>query len=183
LALLPVLAGHWMALALLPTHAQMVNRIVGVLLQVAGGLLILYSINDNLGLFRRQSLLSAAITWFKSVPRKGTNVTLNIDSASHAHISGTASLTPRSGPTSLDERVEYLEATLSKLRQDVAEGLANTQRQIEGSKAELTKRADRTDGQIFELSRQVEQAAVGGFKLQGFGVALAVYGALTSVFA
>jgi hypothetical protein len=34
-----------------------------------------------------------------------------------------------------------------------------------------------------ELRRKIEHAAVGGFKIQAFGVLLAVYGAITSVFA
>ena len=141
------------------------------------------SINDNLGLFRRQSLPAAVVSWFKSFPRKGKNVTIQLSGASAAGLAGSASVSTRRTPTTLEERVEYLEATLTKHRQEVAEGFANAQRSLETAKSELHGRMDTTVGQVAELSQKVELAAVGGFKLQGFGVLLAIYGAVTSVFA
>ena len=182
-ALLPAFAMHWLALSKFPASPQMVHKIAGMLLQASGGLLILYSINDNLGLFRRQSLSAAVVGWFKSFPRKGRNVTIQLGGVSAAAMAGTASVSTRRAPSTLEERVEYLEATLAKHRQEVAEGFANAQRSLESVKTELHGRVDTTVGQLAELSQKVEQAAVGGFKLQGFGVLLAIYGAVTSVFA
>ena len=182
-ALLPAFAAHWLALSQFQASPQMVHKIAGMLLQSSGGLLILYSINDNLGLFRRQSLPAAVVSWFKSFPRKGKNVTIQLSGASAAGLAGSASVSTRRTPTTLEERVEYLEATLTKHRQEVAEGFANAQRSLETAKSELHGRMDTTVGQVAELSQKVELAAVGGFKLQGFGVLLAIYGAVTSVFA
>lgn len=182
-ASLPAFAIHWLALSEFPASPQMVNKVVGMVLQVSGGLLILYSINDNLGLFRRQSLLAAAVAWFKSFPRKGKNITIQLSGVSAAALAGSASVSTRRPPTTLEERVEYLESTLVKHRQVVAEGFANAQRCLEGAKSELHGRIDKTAGQVADLSQKVEHAAIGGFKLQGFGVLLAIYGAITSVFA
>ncbi|PKO43442.1 MAG: hypothetical protein CVU30_07580 [Betaproteobacteria bacterium HGW-Betaproteobacteria-3] len=182
-ALLPAFATHWLALTVVPGTPQVVNKIAGMVLQVSGGLLILYSVNDNLGLFRRQSLLAAAVTWFKAFPRKGKNITIQLSGVSAAMTSGSASVSIRKTPTTLEERVDYLESTLAKHRQEVAESFANAQSKLEGAKSELHARIDTTVGQIVELSQKVEHAAVGGFKLQGFGVLLAIYGAATSVFA
>jgi hypothetical protein len=182
LALLPVFAAHWVALFFLPASAQMVHKVFGMVLQVIGGLLILYSINDNLGLLRRQSLLAAMVAWFK-FPWRGKNVTIQLSGVSAAGVAGSASLSTRKPLTTLEERVEYLESTLAEHRQEVAEGFTNARRSLEGAKSELHGRIDTTVGQVAELSQKVEHAAVGGFKFQGFGVLLAIYGAITSVFA
>jgi hypothetical protein len=157
----------------------MVHKIVGALLQASGGLLILYSINENLGLFRRKSLLAAVVAWFKSFPRKGKNITLHLGGAYTAEGPGGFSVSTSKAPMTLQERVEYLEAALAKHRQDVEEEFANVQRSL----TELHSRVVTSVGQLVELSEKVEQAAVGAFKLQGFGVLLALYGAITSVFA
>lgn len=182
-ALLPAFATHWLALTAFPASPQMVNKVAGMMLQVSGGLLILYAVNDNLGLFRRQSLLATAVAWFKAFPRKGKNISIQLSGVSAAALSGSASVSTRKSPTTLEERVEYLESTIAKHRQEVAEGFANARRTLEGAKSELHARVDSTAGKLAELSQKVEHAAVGGFKLQGFGVLLAIYGAVTSVFA
>jgi hypothetical protein len=182
-ALLPAFATHWLALTAFPASPQVVNKIAGMALQVSGGLLILYAVNDNLGLFRRQSLIATAVAWFKAFPRKGKNITIQLSGVSAAAMAGSASVSTRKTPTTLEERVEYLESTLAKHRQEVAEGFAHAQIALEGAKSELHARIDSTASQITELGQKVEHAAVGGFKLQGFGVLLAIYGAVTSVFA
>ena len=154
-----------------------------MMLQVSGGMLILYSVNDNLGLFRRRSLWATAVGWFKAFPRKGKDITVQLTGVSAAALTGSASVSTRKTPTTLEERVEYLESTLAKHRQEVAENFVSVQRTLESARSELQARVDSTAGQIAELSQKVGHAAVGGFKLQGFGVLLAIYGAVTSVFA
>ena len=69
LALAPVATCHAIALWAVPADSVFVNKLVGMSLQVIGGLLVLYSLNDNLGLFRSQSLKSAIVGWFKDFPR------------------------------------------------------------------------------------------------------------------
>ena len=183
LALLPAFAGHWFALRHFGESTAMVNKIVGMSLQLTGGLLILYSINDNLGLFRRQSLLAAAIAWFKSFPTAGKSVTIQLSGVGTAGMVGSATLTTGTPPKTVEERVARLEEGLSSLRQEVAANVTQAQRQLLEAKAELGSRIDSTANQVSELTKKVEHAAVGGFKLQAFGVLLAIYGAVTSVFA
>jgi len=160
-ALLPAFAAHWLALTVFPTSPQVMNKVAGMVLQVSGGLLILYAVNDNLGLFRRQSLLSTAVAWLKALPRKGKNISIQLSGVSAAALAGSASVSTRIAPTTLEDRVAYLESTLANHRQEVAEGFANAQRNLEGAKSEIHARVDSTAGQVAELSQKVEHAAVG----------------------
>ena len=47
---------HWHALASFPSDTVLVNKLTGTAMQVVGGLIVLYSVDSNLGLFRNQSL-------------------------------------------------------------------------------------------------------------------------------
>src|SRR3569623_26407 len=79
LALFPVFAIHLLALRQFPEQASLVHKVAGMLLQLTGGLLILYSINDNLGLFRQKSLCTIIRDWFHTIHRRRNPVTLGID--------------------------------------------------------------------------------------------------------
>ena len=161
----------------------MVNKVAGMTLQLTGGLLILYSINDNLGLFRSQSLLVAAIAWFKSFPVAGKSVTIQLSGVGAAGMVGSASITMSATLKTIDERVARLEEGLTSLRQEVAANVTLAHRQLLEAKVELGDRISATADLVSDLTKKLEHTAVGGFKLQAFGVLLAIYGAITSVFA
>ena len=101
LALLPVFAAHALSLERFAASTPVVNKLVGMALQLVGGLLILYSINDNLGLFRKQSLLGTAVEWLRSFPLVGKSVTLSVSGSSIGTSSGSASISTRKGATTL----------------------------------------------------------------------------------
>ena len=54
---------------------------------------------------------------------------------------------------------------------------------LEKTKAELKVSISTNQSAIESLAAKFEKATVGGFKQQAFGVMLAVYGAIVSVFA
>jgi uncharacterized coiled-coil protein SlyX len=181
--LLPAFAGHWLALTAFPGSTQLVNKLVGALLQIVGGLLVLYSVNDNLGLFRRQSLSAAILTWFRSFPLSRKGVTVALSGVASSYASGSGSVSTQRNLTTLEERLAELERTVQDLRKELNSGLAAAQQQLEQAKSELRTRIEAVASQVAELHQKVEHAAVGGFKLQAFGVLLAAYGAVTSVYA
>lgn len=183
LALLPAFVIHWLALQHLGESAAAVNKVVGITLQLIGGLLILYAINDNLGLFRGQSLGSMAIAWFKSVPIKRKPVILRPMVLDNTSLFFSPTVTTSNPPKTVEERVARLEQGLNSLRQEVTEKVALAQRQLLEAKAGFGDRIDSTINQVSDLNKKVEHATVGGFKLQVLGVLLAIYGAVTSIYA
>ena len=183
LSLLPTGLIHWYALTHFPESTTMVNEIVGTTLQIVGGILVLFSINDNLGLFRKQSLLLTIAGWFKSFPRASKSVTIALSGVGAATAAGSATLTTGRVPRSLEERLAQLEHTVKELRQEVATNASLAQQRLQETRQELTRLIETTNVQLTELTQKVQHAAVGGFKLQALGVLLAVYGALTSLFA
>ena len=181
LAMAPVATCHAIALWAVPADSDFVNKLVGMSLQVIGGLLVLYSLNDNLGLFRSQSLKSAIVDWFKDFPlaRKPIVIT-GSSSSSSATSTGFATVTPK--PNTLEERVAEIERKLAEIQIQISQEVRAINVKIEDAKAELRMQITETSVKVTDLSKRLEHAAVGGFKFQTLGVLFALYGAVTSVF-
>ena len=83
----------------------------------------------------------------------------------------------------LEERVAEVERRLLEVQRQLAKEVQAISIRIEEAKSELRKQIDENSTRVADLSRRLEHAAVGGFKFQALGVLLALYGAVTSVFA
>jgi hypothetical protein len=183
LALFPIGAFHAIALHEFQGAAQLVNKLMGMSLQVTGGLIILCSVNDNLGLFKSKSLIAVFSEWLRAFPLARKPVVVTFSGAAGIAIGGSAALSVGRAASSLEERVAKLEQELQSVRRELQNAVAEANRQLESAKEELGKRIGETHRQLNELNEKVERSAVGGIKFQFFGILLAVYGAVTSVFA
>ena len=183
LALVPVAACHAIALRAVPADPVFVNKLVGMSLQVIGGLLVLYSVNDNLGLFRSQSLKSAIVGWFRDFPRVRKPIVITGSASSSSSATGTASVTVTRTLNTLEERVAEIERKLAEIQQQISQEVQAINAKIEATKSELGNQINETSAKVIDLSKRLEHAAVGGFKFQALGVLFAIYGAVTSVFA
>jgi uncharacterized protein YoxC len=183
LALAPLFIAHYFAITLLPSSPEAVNNVVGSVLQFTGGLLILYSIDQNLGLFRDESFFSTILSWFMSFPIKRNIVVRSPASSMHAAMSTAAGLTGFLPASSIEERVKELERAMQTLRDNLRGEVERLNARIANAQNEFTQSVDATNAKVASLAKRIEEATVGGMKLQAFGVLLALYGAVTSVFA
>lgn len=183
LSLAPVATCHAIALWAVSADSVFVNKLVGMSLQVIGGLLVLYSLNDNLGLFRSQSLKSAIVGWFKDFPRvlKPIFAYANILESADATSAIVGTVTHM--PNTLQERVTEIERKLAEIQIQIALEVQAINVKIEDTKSDLGNQINETSAKVIDLSKRLEHAAVGGFKFQALGVLFAIYGAVTSVFA
>lgn len=183
LALVPIAFAHGCAHWFFPAETVMVNKITGTALQIVGGLIVLYSVNANLGLFREQHFGSIIIGWFRSFPLFRKSVTVNCSGSAHMAISGSARLSVRRGTNTVEEKVAELERQLDELRQQVNEDIQAVNARVAQVHTELSTAVATNTATLNQLSSRLELATIGGFKQQAFGVLLVVYGAVTSVFA
>lgn len=183
LVLVPIASAHAFAHHLFPADAVIVNKITGTVLQVVGGLIVLYSVNSNLGLFRDQHIGSVIIGWFKSFPLFRKPVMLSGSASVSIALSGSARGSVRQATTTIEEKIAELERQLDEFRRNVNEDIKAVNLRIGQVHTELSNSIATNTATLNQLSSRLELATVGGFKQQAFGVLLAVYGAVTSVFA
>jgi len=161
----------------------MVNKVTGTVLQVVGGLIVLYSVNANLGLFRGQHFVSIIGGWFKSFPLFRKSVTINVTGSGGVALGGSARISVRRATNTIEEKVAELERQLDEFRQHVNEDIQAVNARVAKVHTELSTAVATNTATLNQLSSRLELATVGGFKQQAFGVLLALYGAVTSVFA
>ena len=181
--LVPVGVTHACAFLILGDQTALVNKAAGMSLQIFGGLLVLYSINDNLGLFREQTLVSTITAWLKAFPIKRKSITLFARGAASAKGSATISMLVRRAAKTTEERIAALEERAAQLEVKLLSEINSVNSRIDTVRKDLQEKVAETSGRVTTLSNRLEHAAVGGFKMQAFGVLLAIYGAVTSVFA
>ncbi|MFA7382899.1 MAG: hypothetical protein WC001_05565 [Desulfurivibrionaceae bacterium] len=172
---------HWFALVRFPGETVLVNKLTGTAMQVVGGLIVLYSVDSNLGLFRNQSLATTVIAWFRACPIFVRTVTLSASAVS-CSASSSMSVTVIRAAKTIEERLAALEGRVEELRSEVATQHRAIHSRIEEVKSELSSSIASNQSALHRLSEQVEKATVGGFKQQAFGVMLVIYGAVTSIF-
>lgn len=146
-------------------------------MQVTGGLVVLYSVNDNLGLFRQKSLLLVFKDWFRDFPmfRRPITFSGNVSVQGNSAVTGVGSI--KRNPVTLEERIGELELELTRVREDILTKEAALNNRIDEVKDEMSQAMTKHQTEILQISDNLERTAVGGFKLQGFGVLLALYGA------
>jgi hypothetical protein len=84
--------------------------------QLVGGLLILYSIDSNIGVIKQKSLLSILTSYFKEFPLIKRSVVIDAQCAVIAVSGGKAKITVGRNPQSVDEKIEYLQEQINELK-------------------------------------------------------------------
>jgi hypothetical protein len=183
LALLVLSAIHISALRSLPANTVLVNKVAGTVMQIVGGLIVLFAVDSNLGLFNRQTLAAAVVAWVSDFPLRRRAVTIQLNGVAAATATGSATLTVGRAATTIEEKLAELDRQLNELKSMVRQQNAAVHAKLEAVKAELSGAVESNRGALADLSARIETATVGGFKQQAFGVLLAIYGAVVSVFA
>lgn len=174
---------HWLALGRFSSETAMVNKLTGTVMQVVGGLIVLYSVDSNLGLFRNKNLTATVIAWFRECPVFVRYVTISGSATAFCSVSARMSATVIYTVTTVEERLAELERRIEEFRTEVAGQHRAIHSRIEDVKSELSTAIASNQSELSNLYEKVEKATVGGFKQQAFGVMLVIYGAGTSVFA
>lgn len=168
---------HSYALSRFPANATLVNKLTGTIMQIVGGVIVLHSVDANLGLFRNQRLVTSVIAWFRECPIVARSVTIELSGAAICTASGTASAYVPRVATTIEERVAEVERRIDELRLEMAAQNRAVHERVEAVRSELSSSIASNQSALNKLSERVEKATVGSFKQQAFGVLLAIYGA------
>ena len=147
-------------------------------MQIAGGLIVLVSINTNLGIFRDQTLFAVVIGGIRACLLEHP-VTVALGGARSRVSSGTVTASSTRSATTLDERIAEVERQIEQDRLVCDTQFAAIRQLIETG---LSTSIASSQSALNQVSANLEAATVGGFKWQIFGVLLVIYGALVGFF-
>jgi hypothetical protein len=163
-------------------HPVLLNKLIGALLQLIGGLSILVGINQNLGTFRNHGLLTLVSNWFRSFPlfKKPTIVGFSASILGGATIEAVGRVTKKC--RTLEEEIEEMKRQIDDCRNLIYEKEKLQNQRLENLRKEMHSSISGVQVKVDKLSSQVEETTVGGVDLQIFGLILLGYGAILSVF-
>jgi hypothetical protein len=156
------------------------NKIAGAILQALGALLVLISLDGNVGLFKGRGLIAEIMLWARDYPRKPHTIYLEATGCSQGNSSTGGVVTVR--PTTIDQRIAELERVVVELRTLILKGHGELTDAIAAARVEAKNANNQTALAVRSLESKLVVSAVGGVKVQAFGVGLALLGSVLSVF-
>jgi hypothetical protein len=183
ISFIPIAALHFYLFRKFPMGRSLLHKIMSSGFQTIGAILVIYSINDNIGVFKNKSLWQLIIGWFKSFPLISRSAIVGVTGVGGMMLTGSAEAWVSRKCNTVEERLQELEQQLVQCRELVFRKEREVLERIQITRTELETRISTHSEQINLLTQKIETSIIGGFKLQAFGVILAIYGAVVSIFA
>lgn len=177
-----LLLGHWFVLYLAPNYSETINKLIAFLLQIFGGLLVLCSVNSNIGVIRGGSLLSDLRKYLGDCPLVRKAHVLEVQGVSIGVLGGKVRLTVGRNPKSVEEQLGYLQEQINEIRKDLQEDISELSTRIQQHMEATDSLVNRLGQSIGQIDSKVAAVSVGGIKTQLFGVLLVIYGSITAYF-
>lgn len=175
-----VVCGHFQLLNYLPQDFECINKTASLAAQLVGGLLILYSIDSNIGIINQKSLLSMLASYFKEFPLIKRTVAIELQGVA-MNVSQGKFIVSRN-PQSIDEKIDYLQEQINQLKLDIEQESKGLNMKIESISEEINVQIQDARSALRNFETKMTEASTGGVKVQLFGVLLMVYGAIAGYF-
>lgn len=173
-----ILLIHYALVAFMDSKAETINSTMGLVSQIIGGLLVLYSIDSNLGIIRGNSLLNEVILYIKSFPLLRKSAVVNVTPTGGISLSGSAKVKLTKAPQTIQEEIQYLKDEIADIRYEVRETLADLKKTIDQNHKDIHERTATLSKSLNETKDKIARVSVGGVKIQFFGILLLIYGAI-----
>ena len=164
----------------LPDTAEKTNQAISAFMQIVGGLIVLSTINSNLGLFGKDSLLSKPVNWLKSFPlfRKSQGGIGSINGTLSGLTCSAEGHESRVFYT-IEEKVEEAQRQIDEIRKILYRKESELLSKINEVGKKLLDPIDKNQNDINTLNGILAKTAIGSLNTQVFGVLLVIYGALS----
>jgi len=158
-----------------------INKLMGLTFQISGGLLILYSIDSNLGHFKDNGLFKIFSGWFKACPIvKGKNQVIQASGIASTSTIGNVNLRGYKTPETVEEKLAHLQQQIDWIREDNLKDKNELVVKIDNVSNKAESNYRQTERSLMVLNSKLESVTVGGLKWQVLGFNLLVYSAILS---
>lgn len=150
---------------------------MGIFLQSAGVVVVLYSLNKNMGVFKQASLYQRAFRWIKAFPLIKRDLKINVAGGIQVQSSvGNVTLQQWNKDWTPEQKIEELKSRIATCFEDASRSDQEIREKIESVKMELSSEVQKSNKSIAEVRSKLESATIGSVNPQFFGVLLAIYG-------
>jgi len=178
-----ILTFHILLIRYLMLPPVTTHKTISLFSQLFGGLLVLYSIDSNIGIIKRKNLYDIFRAYLKEFPLIKRHVTIQAHSGAMTLTGGKVKLRVTRNPKTLDEKIEYLQEQLNEVRREVETETTELHKKIDTRAEAIDARLNDTQETIKNIETKIEEVSIGGIKIQIFGLLLVVYGSITGYIA
>ncbi|MFC1685196.1 hypothetical protein ACFL0R_06985 [Pseudomonadota bacterium] len=179
LALLAIAGIHLFVVSYCPVDIVSINKTVSLFSQLIGGLLILYSIDSNIGIIKNKNLFSLFAEYLREFPLIKRNVIVSGACVAAGSASMTANASVSKTPQSVEEHLQYLQEQINDLKNKLNEESKSLREKINQQAQEMGAQIQETKTAVSKIESKVEKVSIGGIKVQLFGVLLMIYGTVS----
>jgi hypothetical protein len=169
---------HYALIHCLSLPPDKVTKLFSLFTQLGGGAVVLYSVDTNIGVFRKSSLRGILKQYLKECPIPSRNVTVGMSAVSAVSASGIAALTTGRNPQTIDDKLAYLQEQIDGVKAELMRKVGEISTQMQKITAVLRSEIYGISTSLNVLESKVVDTVVGGIKQQIFGLLLVVYGAI-----
>lgn len=170
--------GHFELVNYFPENAQYLHKVASLVAQLTGGLLILYSIDSNIGIINKKSLLSMMTNYFKEFPVIKRSVVIELRGLEIKLSGGTGKVIIGRNPQTIDEKIRYLQEQIDQIKLDFEQESKEMNKKIERQSEEMNAQIQNARLATENIESQMAEVSIRGVKVQLFGVLLMGFGAL-----
>lgn len=178
-----MVVAHWLVLDLLPSQWELINKTVALSLQIIGGILVLYSIDSNIGIIRGKTLVSEFRQYLAQFPLTRKSHVIDGECVSSTSSTVKGRLTSTRNPATVTERLDYLQEQIDQVQDEFRNEISD----LVGKFNQRTQKVDQKIGSlsksISKVESTIEDVSVGGIKIQIFGFLLLIHGGIAGYIA
>lgn len=183
LILLSLLSVHLMLIYYFCLESEVTNKTISLVAQIIGGLLVVYSIDSNIGILKGGNLFVEIISYLKSFPLIKRSVVIHSQAAVSSAYSITGKVKVGRKPNTISEKIDYLQEQIDDLKSEYGHNIKELHKKIDGIYKEIGKKINQTNATVRAIEAKMEIVSVGDVKIQLFGVFLIIYGAISGYMA
>jgi len=174
---------HYTAISYCPTSSAQINKAFAFGLQLAGGLLILYSIDSNIGIIHNSNIIKVIKKWLAEIPlfKKPPTQTITVGSISSKETFGNARV--YNTPKTIEEKIFHLQAQIDWVKEDLEKQNISLQQSISKLQKVSFKEIGNMKSQLSSLEGDFKEMSVGSVNPQIMGVLFVVHGSISSYIA
>lgn len=174
---------HYALASNTPSDWSSENALIALVLQIIGGILILYSIDSNLGITNDTSLFGMFWGYMKRFPLIKRSYTRNVQSSHHKMTGYPAKIRVGGPQNTIEEKVAYMQQQINWLKEDLDDELKHLKGMVAVVETKSNEQIAELRENVGSVERKVTTLSVGGIQAQIFGVLLMVHGAVAGYYA
>jgi hypothetical protein len=173
---------HYLISVNFPVHLPYQNKCISLFLQIIGGIIVLYSIDSNLGIIGNSSLLSLFSSYMKSFPLIKRSYDIKTGSGSIKITGHSAKLRVGNSTNTIEGKLIYLQQQIDWLKEDLRDEAKELKGMITNEKKQTDIKIGEIERSIGSVDKKITESSFGSIKIQIFDVLLMIHGSISSYY-